>query len=114
MTNSSRRQRKLYKDPNDKKIAGVASGVAKYFDIDTTLVRAVWVVLALGGVGILLYVVLWIMLEDEPADLDGPFGDADADAGVDAGEPTGNNEAIAVESDEAEEPKPGPGDVNGG
>jgi phage shock protein PspC (stress-responsive transcriptional regulator) len=110
MTNSSRRRRKLYKEPNDKKIAGVASGVAKYFDIDTTLVRAVWVVLALGGIGILLYLVLWIMLEDDPADLDGPF----ADAGVDAGEPTGNNEAIAVESDEAEEPKPGSGDVNAG
>ncbi len=112
MTDSNRRQKKLYKDPNDTKIAGVASGVAKYFDMDTTLVRAVWVVLALGGVGILLYLVLWIMLEDEPADLDGPFGAAAA--GVDAGEPTGNNEAIAVESDEAQEPKPGSGDVNAG
>ena len=68
MTGPSRRQRKLYKAPSDVKIAGVASGVAKYFDIDTTLVRAVWVVLALGGFGILLYVVLWLMLEDEPAD----------------------------------------------
>ena len=68
--------------------------------------------LALGGVGILLYVVLWIMLEDEPADLGGPFGPADA--GVDAGEPMSDNEAIAVETDEAEERKPGPGDVNAG
>lgn len=69
MTDSSRRQRKLYKDPEDKQIAGVASGIAKYFDIDTTLVRAIWIVLAFGGVGILLYVVLWIMLEDDPASL---------------------------------------------
>ena len=72
MTSPSRRQKKLYKDPSDIKIAGVASGVAKYFDIDTTLVRAVWIVFALGGFGILLYVVLWIMLEDEPADLEDP------------------------------------------
>lgn len=72
MTGPSRRQKKLYKDPRDIKIAGVASGVAKYFDIDTTLVRAVWIVLAVGGVGILLYAVLWIMLEDEPADLEDP------------------------------------------
>lgn len=71
MTDSSRRQRKLYKDPNDKVIAGVASGVAKYFDIDTTLVRVVWFVLALGGFGILLYVILWFVLEDEPAEVAG-------------------------------------------
>ena len=68
MTDSPRRQRKLYKDPTDKQIAGVASGVAKYFDIDTTLVRVVWFVLGLGGIGILLYVALWIVLEDDPVD----------------------------------------------
>ena len=68
MTDSNRRQKKLYKDPNDKQIAGVASGVAKYFDVDTTLVRAIWIVFAIGGVGVLLYAVLWFMLEDEPAD----------------------------------------------
>jgi phage shock protein PspC (stress-responsive transcriptional regulator) len=70
MTASSRRDRKLYRDPHDQAIAGVASGVAKYFDIDTTLVRAVWVALGVGGVGIVLYVVLWIMLEEEPANLE--------------------------------------------
>ena len=70
MTASSRRDRKLYRDPRDQAIAGVASGVAKYFDIDTPLVRAVWVVLGVGGVGIILYVVLWIMLEEEPANLE--------------------------------------------
>jgi phage shock protein PspC (stress-responsive transcriptional regulator) len=71
MTDSSRSQRKLHKDPNDRKIAGVASGVAKYFDIDVTLVRVVWFVLGLGGVGIVLYVILWFVLEDEPTPLDG-------------------------------------------
>ncbi len=79
MTESSRRERKLYKDPNDKMIAGVASGFAKYFDIDTTLVRVVWAVVGVGGVGILLYVILWIVLEDEPADFAGPRAEADAD-----------------------------------
>ena len=70
-TGSNRRHKKLYKDPTDKKIAGVASGVAKYFELDTTLVRAVWVVAALAGFGVLLYLILWIVLEDEPAQLDG-------------------------------------------
>lgn len=117
MTDSSRRQKKLYKDPNDKKIGGVASGLAKYFDIDTTLVRAVWVVFALGGVGILLYVILWIVLKDEPADIEAPPAEADTD------ETTGNDEATAAktdeggepaETDEGEEPNPEVGDISAG
>ena len=71
MTNQTsppaRRKSTLYKDPTDKKIAGVASGVAKYFDVDTTLVRAIWAVSVLaGGFGLVLYAVLWFILEDEP------------------------------------------------
>jgi phage shock protein C len=46
----------------DAMIFGVAGGLAEYFDIDPTLVRAVWAMTALvGGVGILLYVLLWII-----------------------------------------------------
>ncbi len=98
MTESNRREKKLYKDPNDKMIAGVASGFAKYFDIDTTLVRAVWAVVGLGGVGILLYVILWIILEDEPGDLEVPRVEADS------GETTGNDESTGPETDESREP----------
>ncbi len=98
MTESSRREKKLYKDPNDKMIAGVASGFAKYFDIDTTLVRVVWAVVGLGGVGILLYVILWIILEDEPGDLEVPRVEADS------GETTGNDESTGPETDESGEP----------
>jgi len=97
MTNSSRRQRKLYKDPVDRKIAGVASGVAKYFDIDTTLVRAVWAVLALGGVGILLYLILWAVLEDEPADLEALTSNPDLGA-------THRDEMTAAETNQGGEP----------
>ena len=49
-----RRATRLYRDPIDKKIGGVAAGVAKYFDIDTTLVRAVWAVsILVGGFGLI-------------------------------------------------------------
>jgi len=66
-----RRANPLYKDPIDKKIGGVASGVARYFDIDTTLVRVVWALSALiGGFGLLLYLVLWFILEDDPTRLE--------------------------------------------
>ena len=74
MTNQNpplkRRTSNLYKNPTDKKIGGVASGVAEYFDLDTTLVRAIWAVSVLaGGFGLLLYVVLWVVLDDDPAAL---------------------------------------------
>ncbi len=108
MTGSSRRQKKLYKDPNDKKIAGVASGVAKYFDVDTTLVRVVWVVLGLGGLGILLYLILWAVLDDEPAALEDPPVETDAD------ETAGNDEDTVAETDKGGGPDPETGDLSAG
>ena len=46
----------------DKKIAGVCAGVANYFDIDPTIVRVIWGVLAFCyGAGIVAYIILWII-----------------------------------------------------
>lgn len=46
----------------DKKIAGVCAGVAHYLDIDPTIVRVIWGVLAFCyGVGIVAYIILWII-----------------------------------------------------
>jgi phage shock protein PspC (stress-responsive transcriptional regulator) len=73
-TPTPRRSTKLYKDPIDKKIGGVAAGVAKYFDIDTTLVRVVWAAsILLGGFGLVLYLVLWFILDDDPEALASPI-----------------------------------------
>jgi phage shock protein C len=55
--------RQLTRSQTNKRIAGVCGGIADYFDIDPTLVRVAFVVAALvGGPGILLYVILWIVL----------------------------------------------------
>lgn len=55
--------KKLYRDPDDKKIAGVCSGLAAYFNIDATLIRIIFVVLLLGyGSALIAYVVLWIVM----------------------------------------------------
>ena len=46
----------------DKKIAGVCAGVANYFDMDPTIVRVIWGVLAFGyGAGIVAYIILWMI-----------------------------------------------------
>ena len=59
--------RKLYRSLSDRMIAGVCGGLAKYFAIDATLVRLVFLLLLfLGGSGFPLYIILWIVLPDEP------------------------------------------------
>jgi len=55
----------------DKKIAGVCGGVARYFDLDSSLVRALWLLcIFLGGTGVLAYLILWIVM---PLDPDSPM-----------------------------------------
>jgi len=56
--------RRLYRLVYDKKIAGVCSGLAKFFDVDVTLVRlavATGIVLS-GGLGLLAYIAAWIIM----------------------------------------------------
>ncbi|MFN2103235.1 MAG: PspC domain-containing protein [Candidatus Promineifilaceae bacterium] len=51
----------------DRMVAGVAGGLAEYFDIDPTIIRILFVLLALFGggfLGILIYIVLWIIMPD--------------------------------------------------
>jgi phage shock protein PspC (stress-responsive transcriptional regulator) len=51
----------------ERKIAGVCAGFAEYFDLDVTVVRVVWLIVALfGGGGILAYIIAWIVMPEEP------------------------------------------------
>ncbi len=55
-------KKQLMRSGHDKKIAGVCAGVANYFDMDPTIVRVIWGVLAFGyGAGIVAYIILWII-----------------------------------------------------
>lgn len=57
--------RKLFRDPEDKKLAGVASGIAKYFGVDVAVVRLLFLIsIFLGGFGVLAYIVLWIAMPE--------------------------------------------------
>ncbi|HOG40932.1 MAG TPA: PspC domain-containing protein [Bacteroidales bacterium] len=58
----SKGPRKLYRDPDDRVIGGVCSGLAQYLNIDVVLVRILFVVFTLiGGAGIWVYIILWIV-----------------------------------------------------
>jgi phage shock protein C len=59
--------RKLYRSRTDRKLAGVCGGLAQYFNLDATLIRVLFVVLAvLGGSGLVLYLAMWIIVPNEP------------------------------------------------
>ena len=59
--------KKLYRNRMDVMIAGVCSGLANYFGIDPTIVRLIFVILLLAGLGGLwLYVILWIIMPLRP------------------------------------------------
>jgi phage shock protein C len=60
--------RRLSRPRDEKKIAGVCSGIARYVGIDVTLVRIVMFVLTIcpPGFGLLLYIVCWIVMPQEP------------------------------------------------
>jgi phage shock protein C len=56
-------RKRLVRSTNDKKIAGVAAGLADYFDLDPTIIRVVWLLAILfAGTGLIAYVILWIAL----------------------------------------------------
>jgi phage shock protein PspC (stress-responsive transcriptional regulator) len=58
--------RQLTRSETNKRLAGVAGGIAEYFGIDPILVRIGFVVAGLMGWGVLLYIVLWIVLPKGP------------------------------------------------
>lgn len=61
--------KKLYRSKTDKMIAGVCGGIAKYFGIDSTLVRIIYAIVAIFTAIVpclIIYLVLWILIPEEP------------------------------------------------
>ena len=57
---------RLYRSKKDRMICGVCGGIANYFNIDPTLVRLAFVLIAMGaGSGILAYIIAAIIIPDE-------------------------------------------------
>lgn len=59
------RRRRIFRDPDDKKLGGVCSGIANYFDFDPIWLRLAFVVCFFAyGSGFLLYIILWIIIPE--------------------------------------------------
>lgn len=56
-------KKRLRKSSRNKLVAGVCTGLADYLNIDVTILRIAWIILVLFyGVGILAYIILWIVM----------------------------------------------------
>lgn len=59
--------RRLYRCRHDRRLAGVAAGVAEFFELDPTLVRVLWFLsIFVGGLGVFLYIGMAIIVPLEP------------------------------------------------
>jgi phage shock protein PspC (stress-responsive transcriptional regulator) len=62
--------RPLRRSQTDRMIAGVVGGLAKYFGMDPTLLRVIYVlgsIISVAFPGILVYLILWVLIPEEDA-----------------------------------------------
>jgi phage shock protein PspC (stress-responsive transcriptional regulator) len=68
-TGNGSETRPLYRPVHDRMLAGVASGLARYFGVDVLLVRiALLVLVFVGGIGLAIYLASWLLIPEEGTD----------------------------------------------
>lgn len=121
-------QRRLHRSEDDRLLTGLSAGMADYFDVDPTLMRLLWVLLAIftGGVAIIIYFVMVVVVpagaahapgiepgavgaDDEPADTGEAPAPGDEPAGGEAApqpasEPTAPGAAQTYQPHAPEQP----------
>jgi phage shock protein PspC (stress-responsive transcriptional regulator) len=80
--------RRLYRSRTDTVLGGVAGGVAEYLDADPSIVRIIWAILGIvtGGIFVVLYIVMWIVVPEAPASAAPAPGLAATGTGDEAGD----------------------------
>jgi phage shock protein C len=82
----------LIRPRTGRKIAGVALAFAEYFDLDVSLIRVIWLLVAIfGGTGIVAYLVCWIVIPSEPE-----IQTSDAKAAATTSSPVGSSSITAT------------------
>jgi phage shock protein C len=65
--------KRLYRSRQERMISGVCGGIAEYFEMDPTLIRLIFVLLAMaGGPGLIAYIILAIIIPEKPLDYQAP------------------------------------------
>ncbi len=58
--------KKLYRSNTNKMLCGVCGGIGEYFDIDPTIIRLIWAIVACSGTGLLVYFIAAVIIPTEP------------------------------------------------
>ena len=61
--------KKLYRNTQNKMIAGVCSGVGEYLNIDPTVIRLIWALIGLTGAGLIAYLVAALIIPEKPSNI---------------------------------------------
>jgi phage shock protein C len=67
--------KRLHRSKRDVMLGGVAAGIAEYFNLDPTIVRLVFVLLAIASAGppmVLIYIILWVIIPQSSSDVTPP------------------------------------------
>jgi phage shock protein PspC (stress-responsive transcriptional regulator) len=56
--------RRMYRDPDDRVIGGVCSGLGAYLGLDPVIVRILFILFLIFGIGFLVYLILWIVVPE--------------------------------------------------
>jgi len=60
-------EKKLYRSRNKKVIAGIAGGLGDYIGVDPVIIRIILILITIiNGIGILIYIIMWIVIQEEP------------------------------------------------
>ena len=83
---------RLYRSRDDRMLAGVAGGLARIMDADPSIVRIVWVLLTIlsGGIALLVYIVMAVVVPDAPDGWDAAQGSRSASTAPSAPVPAGS------------------------
>lgn len=58
--------RRLYRSRRNAVIGGVCGGLGEYFDVDPVLVRIIWLIALFSGVGLIVYLLCWVLIPQRP------------------------------------------------
>lgn len=58
----NKKNKQFARSKDDILISGVCGGIAEYFNIDSNIVRLIFVIFGIFGAGVLVYIVLWVFL----------------------------------------------------
>jgi phage shock protein PspC (stress-responsive transcriptional regulator) len=62
-------KKRIYRSKSNRMIGGVCGGVSQYINVDPTIVRVIWAFAVLwGGVGLLAYILCWIIVPENPGE----------------------------------------------